>query len=91
MQQSTYMYGDLSVDPDAPAQVMTVLLIGYQGQRKVLTGTRESLWNEYLRGDGGHGCNDARPVGWEYWCPQPLLTLIAAPGDAVQTLLNRGT
>jgi hypothetical protein len=68
-----FMYGDLTALDAEPAPVMTVLLIGFQGQRKVLTGTRDELWREYLHGDGGHGCNGVRPIGWEYWCPQPLL------------------
>lgn len=71
MTEPCFMYGDLE-DRDEP--VMTVLLIGFQGQRRVMTGTREELWREYVRGDGGYGCNGIQPIGWEYWCPQPLLT-----------------
>lgn len=74
MQDQTFMYGDLATLNAKEEPVMTVLLIGFQGQTRLLTGTRAALWNEYLHGDGGHGCNGVRPVGWEYWCPQPLLT-----------------
>jgi uncharacterized protein (DUF1786 family) len=70
---------------------MTVLLIGFQGQRKVLTGTRDELWREYLHGDGGYGCNGVRPIGWEYWCPQPLGTrerdATAAP--SIETIASK--
>jgi hypothetical protein len=69
-----FMYGDLAALDAPPAPVMTVLLIGFDGRRKVLTGNRDELWREYLHGDGGPGCNGVAPVGWEYWCPQPLLT-----------------
>lgn len=74
MQTETFMYGDLTQLDAEPAPVMTVLLIGFQGQRKLLTGTREALWNEYCHGDGGYGCNGLQPIGWQYWCPQPSLT-----------------
>jgi hypothetical protein len=70
--------------PPETVEVMTVLLIGFDGRRKVLTGVRDVLWNEFLHGDGGPGCNGVQPVGWQYWVPQALGTLApdaTIPGD----------
>lgn len=74
MQQECFMYGDWRQLTKEPARVETVLLVGFQGQRRLLTGTHRELWREYTSGDGGYGCNGVQPIGWEYWCPQPLLT-----------------
>lgn len=89
MQQPIYLYGT----PEAPIErVMTVLLIGFDGRRKVLTGTREALWREYLHGDGGPATRAPGNAGYEYWCPLPLGTTEqdAVPGPATLNLLNRG-
>jgi hypothetical protein len=68
-----YMYGYIPLI-ERPKPVMTVLLVGFQGQRRVLTGTFHELNREFMVGDGGHGCNQVQPCGWEYWCEQPLGT-----------------
>jgi hypothetical protein len=85
------MYGDFSGERGPPSHVITVLLIGFDGRRKLLTGTHEELWREYMHGDGGPCCNGLQPAGWEYWCAQPLLTrpseaLASAP---IETLVEK--
>ena len=74
MTAERFMDGDEAAMFEEPAPVMTVLLIGYQGQLRLLTGVRSALWNEFMRGDGGYGCNGVRPIGWEYWVEQTLGT-----------------
>lgn len=75
MHEPTFMHGDLSKLDEPAEPIITVLLIGFDGRRRVLTGTHEACWREFMHGDGGPACNGVRGVGWEYWCRQPLGTL----------------
>lgn len=68
-----FMYGDLDAT-DRVEPIETVLLVGFQGQTRLLTGTHRELWREFMVGDGGHGYGNSQPVGWHYFLPQDLGT-----------------
>jgi hypothetical protein len=93
MQEQTFMYGDLSRLGEPAEPIITVLLIGFDGRRRVLTGTHQTLWNEFMHGDGGQS-NDNTPdggVGYEYWCRQPLGTLDheASASSSIETIVAK--
>lgn len=86
------MYGDMGLN-DEEELVMTVLLIGFDGRRKIITGVFDVLWREFMSGDGGMVASGAEHVGYEYWCQLPLGTTesdqLARP--VTLQLLNRGS
>lgn len=61
MSAERFMYGDLDA-LDRVEPVKTVLLVGFQGQTQLLTGTRNALWREFMQ------------AGWHYFLPQELGT-----------------
>jgi hypothetical protein len=86
------MYGDMAQFGEDAEPVLTVLLIGFDGRRKILTGVFDVLWNEFLSGDGGMVASGAEHVGYEYWCQLPLGTTESDQLTRPVTLqlLNRG-
>jgi hypothetical protein len=94
MHKPIFMYGDMGQFGEEEEPVLTVLLIGFDGRRKILTGVHDVLWHEFMHGDGGQS-NDNTPdghVGYEYWCQLPLGTTeddqLTRP--VTLQLLNRG-
>jgi hypothetical protein len=93
MHEPHFMYGDMAQFGEEAEPVMTVLLIGFDGRRKILTGVFDVLWREFLQGDGGPGNKlTTEPCGYEYWCQLPLGTTendqLTRP--VTLQLLNRG-
>lgn len=70
MTAERFMYGDEAALVEEPAPVLTVLLIGWDGRQKLLTGTYDALWREFMTGDGGPFESNPHTNGWEYWVQQ---------------------
>jgi len=60
-------------DAEELAPVIRVLLTGFDGRKRVMTGRFDVLWREFMQGDGGPGNSICtKPCGWASWVPLPI-------------------